>query len=92
MLKITRHDAQGSLRLQLEGRLVGVWVLELEHCWRTALVQHPQRTCAVDLRSVTFVDQAGRYLLQLMHRDGARLVASRLLLQDILDHSPDSTD
>ncbi len=68
------------------------WVRELEHCWRTALVQHPQRTCAVDLTSVTFVDQAGRYLLQLMHRDGARLVASRLLLQDILDHSPDSTD
>ena len=92
MLKITLHDAQGSLRLQLEGRLAGVWVRELEHCWRTALVQHPQRTCAVDLTSVTFVDQAGRYLLQLMHRDGVHLVASRLLLQDILDHSPDSTD
>jgi len=30
--------------------------------------------------------------LQLMHRDGVRLVASRLLLQDILDHSTDSTD
>jgi hypothetical protein len=78
--------------LQLEGRLAGVWVRELEHCWRTAKVQHPKRACAVDLTSVTFVDQAGRYLLQLMHRDGVCLVASRLMLQDILDHNTDSTD
>ena len=92
MLKITLHDANSSLRLQLEGRLAGVWVRELEHCWRTALVQHPQRTCAVDLTSVTFVDQAGRYLLQLMHRDGVHLVASGLMLQDILDHSTGATE
>ena len=47
---------------------------------------HPKRACSVDLTSVTFVDHAGRYLLQLMHCDGVRLVASSLMLQDILDH------
>jgi hypothetical protein len=92
MLKITIHDANGPLRLQLEGRLAGVWVCELEHCWRTAKRHHPKRACAVDLTGVTFVDLAGRYLLQLMHRDGVRLVASGLMLQDILDHSTGSTD
>lgn len=92
MLKITIHDAKGPLRLQLEGRLAGTWVCELEHCWRMAKVQHPQRVCAVDLTGVTFVDQAGRYLLQLMHRDGVRLMASDLMLQDILPHSTGSTD
>jgi hypothetical protein len=40
----------------------------------------------VDLTGVTFIDQAGRYLLQLMHRDGVRFVGSALLLQDLLDH------
>jgi hypothetical protein len=41
----------------------------------------------VDLTGVTFIDQAGRYFLQLMHRDGVRFVASSLMLHDILGHS-----
>jgi ABC-type transporter Mla MlaB component len=86
MLKITIHDAAGQRRLVLEGRLAGVWVSELEHCWRTAQASHPHRTLAVDLTSVTFIDQAGRELLQLMHRDGVRFLASDLMLQGILDH------
>ena len=92
MLKITIHEANGPLRLELEGRLAGVWVCELEHCWRMAKVNHPKRACSVDLTSVTFIDHAGRYLLQLMHRDGVRLVASGLMLQDILDHITGSTE
>jgi anti-anti-sigma regulatory factor len=86
MLKITIHEAAGSLRIELEGRLAGAWVCELEHCWRTAQASHPNRTLAIDLTGVTFIDQAGRYLLQLMHRDGVSLVGSGLMLQDILDH------
>jgi anti-anti-sigma regulatory factor len=86
MLKITIHEANGPLRLELEGRLAGAWVYELEHCWHTAKASHPNRTLAVDLTGVTFLDQAGRYLLQLLHRDGVRLVGSGLLWQNILEH------
>jgi hypothetical protein len=39
----------------------------------------------VDLTGVTFIDQAGRYLLQWMHRDGVRLVGSGWLRQDLVD-------
>jgi hypothetical protein len=92
MLKITLHDAAGRLRLELEGRLAGAWVCELEQCWRTAKANQPIKGFSVDLTSVTFIDQAGRYLLQLMHRDGVSLVASGLMLQDILDHITGSTD
>jgi hypothetical protein len=92
MLKITVHDANGPLCLELEGRLAGVWVCELEHCWRTTKGNYPKRACSVDLTNITFVDQAGRYLLQLMHRDGVRVVASGLMLQDILDHSTGATE
>jgi hypothetical protein len=92
MLKITIHDVDGPLRLELEGRLAGAWVCELEHCWRSAKANHLHRGFSVDLMGITFIDQAGRYLLQLMHRDGVRLVASGLLLQDILDHITGSTD
>jgi hypothetical protein len=92
MLKITLHDANGLLRLELEGRLAGAWVCELEHCWHTAKADHPNRKCSVDLTSVTFIDQAGRYLLQLMHRDGVSLMVSGLMRQDILDHITGGAD
>ena len=91
MLKITLHNATGQPCLELEGRLAGAWVCELEHCWRTAKASQPTRTLAVDLTGVTFIDQAGRYLLQWMHRDGVRLVGSGLLLQDLLEHLRGST-
>ena len=91
MLKITIHDADGQLRLELEGRLAGAWVCELEHCWHTAKASHAYRTLEVDLTSVTFIDQAGHYLLQLMHRDGVSLAGSGLMLQDILDDMAGST-
>jgi hypothetical protein len=92
MLKITLHDANGLVRLELEGRLAGAWVCELEHCWHTAKADHPNRKCSVDLTSVTFIDQAGRYLLQLMHRDGVSLMVSGLMRQDILDHITGGAD
>ena len=92
MLKITIHDANGPLRLQLEGRLAGAWVYELERCCHTAKASHPNRTLAVDLTGVTFLDQAGRYLLQLLHRDGVRLVGSGLLWQNILEHITGPTE
>jgi anti-anti-sigma regulatory factor len=91
MLKITLHDATAQPCLELEGRLAGAWVCELEHCWHAAQAGHQNRTLAVDLTGVTFIDQAGRYLLQLMHRDGVSLVGSGLMLQDILDYIRGST-
>jgi hypothetical protein len=91
MLKITFHDVTGQPCLELEGRLAGAWVCELEHCWHTAKASHPNRTLSVDLTGVTFIAQAGRYLLQWMHRDGVRLVRSGLLLQDLWDHLRGST-
>ena len=45
----------------------------------------------MDLTGLTFIDHAGRYLLQWMHRDGVRLEGSGLLLQDLVDHLRGST-
>ena len=36
MLRITIHDDPGSLTFQLEGKLAGPWVAELEDCWQKA--------------------------------------------------------
>lgn len=43
----------------------------------------------MDLTSVTFIDQAGRYLLPLLPRDGVDVVAFDLMWQDTLDHITD---
>ena len=63
MLKITLHDSAGEFRLKLEGRLSGLWVHELEQCWKTASSTTQGRKTVVDLGEVDFVDPAGESLL-----------------------------
>lgn len=84
MLKITIHDTPEALQLQLEGKLSGPWVAELESCWRTVASTMSGRRLAVDLRDVTFVDNAGRYLLALMHHSGASLEAGDPMMQALV--------
>ena len=72
MLKITLHDSAGEFRLKLEGRLSGLWVHELEQCWKTASSTTHGRKTVVDLGEVDFVDPAGESLLAAHARPGSR--------------------
>jgi hypothetical protein len=92
MLNITLHDVAGQLSLELEGRLAGAWVCEVEQCWHTVKASHPNRKFSIDLTGVTYIDRAGRYLLRLMSRDGVSFVASGLMVQDIFDQITGSTE
>ncbi len=85
MMKIQIKEIGDQLILQVEGRVVGAFVPELEHCWQTARAGHPDRKISVDLKSVTCVDSAGRRLLQLMHSDGVGFLRAGLAIQDILE-------
>jgi ABC-type transporter Mla MlaB component len=80
MLRATICNNTGELRLRLEGRLTGPWVLEAESCWKAALSSAAGQTVTVDLRDVDFVDSAGEELLCTMHRQGARLVAAGAMM------------
>ena len=84
MLRITVHENQESLTLQLEGRLAGPWLRELEECWQSTLAQNRKPILRVDLTGVTFIDDAGKVCLAAMHRQGAELVASDCLTKDIV--------
>ena len=75
MLRITAQDDTQFLTFRLEGRLAGPWVTELRDCWQSELSCRPQ-FLHVDLRSVTFVDIAGKKLLADMVRQGAKLFAN----------------
>lgn len=85
MLKITAQREAGVLRVELEGRLAGPWVKELEHCWRSTAGPQPSDPVRVDLTSVTFIDTAGKELLKAMHRDGVELVATGCLNRCIVE-------
>ena len=85
MIKIQMKELNDQLMLQVEGRLAGAFVPELETCWQAVRANHPNRKIAVDLKSVTCVDRAGRSLLQSMHRDGVGFLRAGLAIQDVLE-------
>ena len=84
MLKITIHPEAGVTRLKLEGRLAGLWVEELDRCWREA-AGAPQNHVVVDLSEVTFIDPEGKELLTKMWQQGAKLHAVGCLTRCIVD-------
>src|SRR5262245_11615679 len=84
MLRITVLDNAGPLTFRLEGRLAGPWVRELEVCWQSNLVRHPQSAVRIDLTGVTFVDAAGKAFLAGRHAEGAELLASGCLMRAVV--------
>lgn len=72
MLKITIKQAESNETWEIEGKLSGEWVKELERCWRervplagTALLVH--------LKAVSYIDPAGKQLLTEMHGQGVEI-------------------
>ncbi len=85
MLKITVQIAAGVMTFELEGKLAGPWVKELELCWRSAAGTQQLYPVRVDLSSVTFIDEDGKDLLDRMYREGAKLVATGCLNKCIVE-------
>jgi anti-anti-sigma regulatory factor len=70
MLKITILDCGDRTVFELEGKLAGPWVEEMEECWRKVAAN---RRVVVLLKHVTFIDGAGKTLLIDMCRSGAEI-------------------
>lgn len=83
MMIIETREVGSRLTFKVEGRLTGAGVATLEDCWRAAVERYPQGKFAVDLTQVTFIDQAGSLLLQLMDRDGVTFVTSGLMTEEV---------
>ncbi len=83
MLRITIEPYEQEVRLKLEGDLIGTWVRDLEESWRAA--REGGRGAGLDLTGVTKVDDAGRYLLALIHESGAPIVASGCAMKALVE-------
>jgi hypothetical protein len=75
MFRACYSDTTDAQRWSLHGRLAGPWVDELRSCWRQARERAPLARVIVDLKEVTFIDQAGEKLLAEMRGAGAELLA-----------------
>jgi len=85
MLKITMRIEAGVMDFELEGKLAGPWVKELELCWRSAASTQRLYPVRVDLSSVTFIDKEGKELLGRIYQEGAKLVATGCLNKCIVE-------
>ncbi|MDR3672180.1 MAG: TolC family protein [Holophaga sp.] len=76
MLRITPKEQDAKLTLALEGKLAGAWVAELAKAWSEWQGRVQPRDAVIDLRLVSFVDEAGRELLVQLHKEGCALLGS----------------
>ena len=83
MMIIETREAGNQLTFKVEGRLAAAGVATLQDCWRSAAGRYPHGKFAVDLTQVTFIDQAGSLLLQLMDRDGVTFVTAGLMTEEL---------
>ena len=93
MLRIDSRDENGLTTLTVEGKLVGRWVKELEHCWQGILSsqasaqtpgQAPQ-SIRVNLSAVGFIDSDGKELLIRMRKQGVVLVPTGCFMKVIVE-------
>jgi anti-anti-sigma regulatory factor len=83
MIMIETREAGNQVTFKVEGKLTGAGVSTLEDCWRAAVARHPKGEFTVDLTQVTFIDQAGSLLLQLMDRDHVAFVTTGLMTEEL---------
>jgi hypothetical protein len=90
MLRITVHDNPGSLTVQLEGRLAGPWVRELEECWQSTRARPRKPVLRFDLTGVTSIDAAGKEFLAAVHTQGAEFLARGCLIRAVVAEITDA--
>jgi hypothetical protein len=83
MLRITVQEDGAPWRLHLAGRLAGAWVAETENTWRSAPASG--RRVEVDLREVTWIDEAGWRLIQAMNQAGACFIAKGVAMEALVE-------
>jgi ABC-type transporter Mla MlaB component len=90
MLKVTIKQADWAETWELEGKLSGDWVKELERCWKERSSQ-PRVSLQVHLKAVSFIDAAGKQLLTEMHVRGVEIrgcgCMTKAVVEEITRHA-----
>jgi len=87
MLRVTVNKKDSVETWELEGKLSGEWVAELERCWKERTPQAGV-TVQVHLKAVSYLDGPGKQLLAEMHASGVEIKGcgcmARAVVEDII--------
>ena len=74
--------------MKLEGRMVGTWVTECKQAWLALESSLALMKLALDLRGVTFVDEAGLQLLrEIYSATRAEMIANSPLTKHFIEQA-----
>jgi anti-anti-sigma regulatory factor len=77
MLRITIHETDDAMAIDLEGRIAGPWVAELGAAWAEAAPRLSSRKLVLNLLNVTYVDKRGAQALRNIYaQTRAKLIAA----------------
>lgn len=85
MLRITVHRDEQTIRLQLEGRLAGPWLEELDETFQRALADKRQPKIEVDLTGLISIDRGGKTYLESMHQRRVEFIVGDCETKSIVD-------
>ncbi len=86
MLKvtITKEAASSTETWELEGKLSGEWVRELERCWKER--ESPAGvSLQVHLKAVSYIDSAGKLLLTQMYGRGVEIKGCGCMMKAVVE-------
>jgi len=90
MLKVTIKQVDSIETWELEGKLSGEWVKELERCWK-ARTTPAGVGLLIHLKSVSYIDPAGKQLLTDMHGRGVEIKGcgcmTKAVVEEIIGHA-----
>ena len=85
MLRITVQNDEQTVTLQLEGRLAGPWLEELDETFQRALAGKRQPKIEVDLTGLISIDRGGKTYLESMHHRGVEFIVGDCEMKSIVD-------
>ena len=85
MLKLTVKTVEEGEVWELEGKLAGNWVGELERCWRDREKRASQPTLQIHMKSVSYVDSYGKHLLAEMYTRGVVIRGAGCVASAVVD-------
>jgi ABC-type transporter Mla MlaB component len=92
MFRITSRIEGDEIQLKVEGCLTRECVHELDACWLAAAASPGEWHLRVDLTDVCHVDAAGRALMTMMYRAGARLVTRGCVMPEVVREIAEAAD
>lgn len=84
MLKITTKEGGSAEIWELEGKLSGDWVKELERCWK-GRSSNDRFPLHVHLKAVSYIDAAGKRLLTEMYGRGVTIKGGGCMTKAVVE-------